>query len=105
MRRIGVLMPAAANDPDGQARVAAFRQGLQQLGWTDGRNMRIDDRWGAGDADAIRKICGGIGRAGAGRHPGHGSIDHGAVATGDPHRADRVRAVSPIRSAPASSRA
>ena len=54
MRRIGVLTSgAAADDPDGQARSAAFVQGLQQLGWTDGRNMRIDYRWGAGDADDI----------------------------------------------------
>jgi putative ABC transport system substrate-binding protein len=57
MRRIGVLMPAAADDLDGQARIAAFRQGLQQLGWTDGRNVRIDTRWSAGDADEIRKYA------------------------------------------------
>ena len=47
MRRIGVLLPAAADDPECQARIAAFLQGLQQLGWTDGRNVRIDIRWGA----------------------------------------------------------
>ena len=70
MRRIGVLMNVAADDPEGQARIAAFLQGLQQLGWTDGRNVRIDVRWGAGDADRHRKIRGGIGRARAGRHPG-----------------------------------
>jgi ABC-type uncharacterized transport system substrate-binding protein len=58
MRRIGVLTSgAAADDPDGQARSAAFVQGLQQLGWTDGRNMRIDYRWGAGDADNMRKYA------------------------------------------------
>ena len=57
MRRIGVLMPAAADDPEGQARIAAFLQGLQQLGWTDGRNVRIDTRWGAGDADRIRRYA------------------------------------------------
>jgi putative tryptophan/tyrosine transport system substrate-binding protein len=51
MRRIGVLMSLAANDAQGQARLAAFLQGLQQLGWIDGRNVRIDTRWGAGDAD------------------------------------------------------
>ena len=45
MRRIGVLMTSAADDPEGQARVAAFLQGLQQLGWTEGRNVRIDTRW------------------------------------------------------------
>ena len=41
-------------DPEGQARVAAFQQGLQQLGWTDGRNVRIDVRWGEDDADRER---------------------------------------------------
>jgi ABC-type uncharacterized transport system substrate-binding protein len=54
MRRIGVLHTPAADDPEGQARNAAFLQGLQQFGWTDGRNVRIDTRWSAGDADRIR---------------------------------------------------
>jgi putative ABC transport system substrate-binding protein len=57
MRRIGVLTGLAADDPDAQARYAAFVKGLQQLGWTDGRNVRIDARWGAGDADDIRKYA------------------------------------------------
>ena len=43
------------DDPEGQARVAAFRQELQRLGWTDGRNMRLDIRWGGGDAEFLRK--------------------------------------------------
>ena len=55
MRRIGVLMDLAENDPEGEARVAAFLQGLAQLGWTDGRNVRIDTRWTTGDADRIRR--------------------------------------------------
>src|SRR5262245_47095357 len=55
MRRIGVLMNTAADDPEGQARIAAFQRGLQQLGWTDGRNVQIDIRWSAGDADQIRR--------------------------------------------------
>ena len=55
MRRIGVLMPLAADDPESQRRIAAFLQGLQQLGWTDGRNMRIDTRWATGDADRLRR--------------------------------------------------
>jgi putative ABC transport system substrate-binding protein len=58
MRRIGVLTGGtAADSPDGQANIAAFLQGLQQLGWTDGRNMRIEHRWGAGNADNIRKYA------------------------------------------------
>jgi ABC-type uncharacterized transport system substrate-binding protein len=54
MRRIGVLMSVAADGPDGQPRLAAFLNGLQQLGWTEGRNVRIELRWGAGDAERIR---------------------------------------------------
>ena len=56
-RRIGVLMNAAADDPEGQARIAAFHQGLQELGWTLGRNARIDARWGAVDADSSRRYA------------------------------------------------
>src|SRR5262245_26934078 len=55
MRRIGVLEPLAVDDPEALARVTAFAQGLQQLGWTANRNVRIDYRWGAGDADRIRQ--------------------------------------------------
>jgi putative ABC transport system substrate-binding protein len=55
MRGIGVLMPLGADDPEAQARIAAFSQALEQLGWTEGRNLRIDIRWGAGDADRVRK--------------------------------------------------
>ena len=53
-RRVGVLMNAGADDPDGQARLAAFLQGLQETGWSVGRNVRVDTRWGAGDADRYR---------------------------------------------------
>jgi putative ABC transport system substrate-binding protein len=55
VRRIGALMTLAADNPDAQANIAAFRLALQQLGWTDGRNVRIELRWGAGDAGNIRK--------------------------------------------------
>ena len=54
VRRVGVLTNMAADDPEGQARLAVFRQGLQELGWTDGRNMRIDYRYAAADADRYR---------------------------------------------------
>ena len=57
MRRIGVLFGIAADDPTSQAFGAAFVQGLQQLGWTDGRNMHIDARWAAGNAADSRKYA------------------------------------------------
>jgi putative ABC transport system substrate-binding protein len=57
MRRIGVLNGQSADDPDAQANIAAFLQGLQQLGWTDGRNVRINHRWGAGDPAGIRRYA------------------------------------------------
>jgi putative tryptophan/tyrosine transport system substrate-binding protein len=57
VRRIGVLLSLSADDPQGQARLMAFLQGLQQLGWTDGRNMRIDARWSGGNADDARKYA------------------------------------------------
>jgi len=55
VRRIGVLLNSVADDPAAQSRLTAFLQGLQQLGWTHGRNVRIDIRWGADDAERVRK--------------------------------------------------
>jgi putative tryptophan/tyrosine transport system substrate-binding protein len=55
MRRVGVLLNLAPDDPESQRRLTALVQGLQQLGWTDGRNVRIEARWGAGDAERLRK--------------------------------------------------
>ena len=55
VRRVGVLMNRAASDPQGQARVEAFKQGLQQLGWSEGRNVQIDVGWGEDDADLEQK--------------------------------------------------
>jgi putative tryptophan/tyrosine transport system substrate-binding protein len=57
VRRVGVLIGIAVNDPDAQTRLAAFVQTLQQLGWTDGRNVRIDTRWASGDAELIRRYA------------------------------------------------
>jgi putative ABC transport system substrate-binding protein len=54
MRRIGVLMAFAESDPEAQAWVAAFRDGLQKLGWAEGRNIRIDTRWAALGAEAMQ---------------------------------------------------
>jgi putative ABC transport system substrate-binding protein len=75
MRRIGVLMSLAADDPESSARLTAFVHALQQLGWSDGRNVLIDIRWG---------ICGGIDRARAGRGPGRQHAEYGGVTTCDP---------------------
>src|SRR5215510_10448383 len=55
VRRIGVLMHLAADDPESMARIAGFLQGLQQLGWSDGRNVRLDYRWAAADPERFRK--------------------------------------------------
>jgi putative tryptophan/tyrosine transport system substrate-binding protein len=57
VRRVGVLMPLAADDPQSLRRLTAFVQGLQQLGWTDSRNVRIDVRWAAGDPDRFRRYA------------------------------------------------
>jgi putative ABC transport system substrate-binding protein len=58
MRRIGVFMPLAADDPIGQARIAALREGLAKLGWTEGRNIRIDTRWtSTGDLESMQRFA------------------------------------------------
>ena len=57
MRRIGVLMVLAADDPEGKVRLAAFVQRLQELGWTDGSNVRIETRWGGADAERYRRYA------------------------------------------------
>src|SRR5262245_39890330 len=57
MRRVGVLMTQAADDPEGQARLLALAQGLQESGWAIGRNLRIDTRWGEGDAERYRRYA------------------------------------------------
>ena len=90
VRRIGVLLPAAADDPEFQARVGAFLQGLAAIG-LDHRPQRADRHpLGHGQCRRHSQTRGGIGRARAGRHPGPWRLDRGAVAAGDPHRADRV---------------
>ena len=57
VRRIGVLMSDAVDDPQSRVRVAAFVESLGRLRWTDGHNVRIDTRWGTGDADRVRKYA------------------------------------------------
>src|SRR5437868_1224998 len=57
VRRIGVLVPYDENDPEAKARISAFSQALADLGWADGRNVRIDLRWGGGDINRIRALA------------------------------------------------
>jgi putative ABC transport system substrate-binding protein len=57
VRRIGALMTQAADDPEGQSRLLALAQGLQESGWTIGSNVRIETRWGAGDAERYRRYA------------------------------------------------
>jgi putative ABC transport system substrate-binding protein len=57
MRRVGIFMDLAESDVEGQARVGAFKKGLQDLGWTEGRNVRFDYRWTAGDPARMRRYA------------------------------------------------
>jgi putative ABC transport system substrate-binding protein len=57
VRRVGVLMPFDENDPEVKLRLPAFTQALADLGWTDGRNVRMDVRWSGGDIDRIRTLA------------------------------------------------
>src|SRR5262249_12981292 len=57
VRRVGVLMSMAADDPEGQPRITALAQGMRELGWAVGGNLQIDYRWAAGDPDRIRKYA------------------------------------------------
>ena len=91
VRRIGVLLAFAADDPEAQTRLAAFAAGTGAIG-LDRRPQRADRHsLGARQCRRHSQIRGGIGRARAGRHPGRWQRDRGAIAAGDPHRADRVR--------------
>src|SRR5262249_23118791 len=57
MRRMGALMDLAADDPEGQSRLAAFLQGLQEAGWAVGRNVTIDVRWAAADVESMKRFA------------------------------------------------
>jgi len=78
-RRIGMLMNGSADDPEAPARIAAFAQGLQETGWTLGRNVRIDYRWGAGDSARYRKYAEELVSLGADVLVGFGSATAAAL--------------------------
>jgi len=63
VRRIGVLIPLDENDPEGKRRYSGFTQALADLGWIDGRNVRMDLRWGGGDINRIRALAQGLVRS------------------------------------------
>ena len=91
MRRIGVLMPTAADDREFQTRLTAFLQELQRLGWTDGRNVHIDIRWGVGDPEQIRRLAQELVALAPDVILCPRQRDDRTVVAGNPLRADRVR--------------
>jgi hypothetical protein len=91
MRRMGILLPAAADDTEFQARVGAFLQGLALLGWSIGRNVRIDIRWATANAADIRRHAAELAALAPDIILANGGFDRDAVAAGDPHRPNRIR--------------
>ena len=93
MRRISVLMNRPTDDPDDQAYLAAFRQALQQLGWSEGRNVQIIDyRWASGDADRVRKYAAELVAAAPDVILAGGSLSVEALQRINPYFANCVRA-------------
>ena len=90
MRRIGVLAGQAANDSNGQARLAAFLQGLQELGWSVGRDVQIDIRWTGGNADDTRKYAAELVALAPDVILSSGTPAGTALVQTTPHRANRV---------------
>jgi len=83
MRRIGFIVSLTKDNPEAQARLAAFAQALRELGWTEGRNIKIDDRYTGGDAERTRTCTG--------RHHSRQHFDRGSLAAREPCSTDRVR--------------
>jgi hypothetical protein len=94
VRRIGVRSALAADDPQGNAMIAAFKQGLQQLGWADGRNLQTEYRWGAGKCRRYTQIRDRTGKPCAGCLGSHGWLERRAVTPGDQDSPDRIRKCS-----------
>ena len=92
VRRIGVLMNLAADDPESQRRMSAFIDGLRQLMWIDGGNVQIDTRWGAADAGRIRKYAAELGRSRSRCHLGRRQYHRRTIDTDDPQYTHCVRA-------------
>jgi putative tryptophan/tyrosine transport system substrate-binding protein len=91
IRRVGVLLNTAADHRDRQADVAAFVHALQQLGWTEGRNVQVDIRWSGGQAREIRRNADELIALASGRCRRNRQCGHGSGVAGDPYRAHRVQ--------------
>ena len=104
VRRVGVLMNSLSNDADAQARIAAFLQGLQEAGWSVGRNLRIDTRWGGGDNARVRQYAAELVALNPDVILAGTGATVAAAATGEQNGADSVRAGKSIRSARATSK-
>lgn len=89
-RRIGVLTNLAADDREGQERLALFLRTLQDQGWLDGRNVKIETPLARKQCRSISQMCSGIGRARAGRHSGGDDASSGAIKASDSDRADHL---------------
>ena len=91
VQRIGMLTNLASDDQEGQTRIAAFLQGLQELGWKGGRNVRINYRWGAGNAELYRKHAAELLALEPDVIVNQWHFNHRASAADDPHRSCRIR--------------
>jgi putative ABC transport system substrate-binding protein len=91
VRRIGVLFPLVASDPEARARLTAFQQALQELGWIDGSNVHIDARWSAGNAADTRKYAAELVALAPDVIFAVGSPGGGVGFTGNPDYPDRIR--------------
>jgi hypothetical protein len=91
MRRIGVLMNLAADDPESAARMTTLAQGLAHLGWTVGRNVQIDYRWAVGDPELFRRYAGELVALAPDVIVAQGVVAVRPLLQATPHCADRVR--------------
>ena len=90
VQRIGMLTNLASDDQEGQTRIAAFLQGLQELGWKVGRNVRINYRWGAGNVELYRKHAAELLALEPDVIVNQWHFNHRASAADDPHRSCRI---------------
>ena len=91
MRRVSLLLGIAENDPEARSRVKAFQQGLRDLGWLEGRNIRIDYRFSDGDPNRIKEHVAELVKLCAGRDRRKQHAGDRRSAAGDKHHSDRIR--------------